>query len=201
MPSAFDVLARDHEAVKHMFTGLELGPTAATGADREQLAVRARMVRQLAVEKSKHESVEEMYFWPVVRERVTDGTDLANQAQQQEREGKEVLGRLDKLTPEDDEFEGQLSEFIRAGRAHIAFEETTVWPSLRDVLSTAESDDLGQQLCQAKKTAPTRPHPKIPASPGVLRACGPGLAAADRLRDAVSEPDAGSGGHRGRGPR
>lgn len=115
------------------------------------------MVRQLLVEESKHEAMEEMYFWPVVRERVTDGAELADQARRQRREGSEVLGKLDRLTSDDEQFEAQLSEFIRAGRAHIAFGETTVWPRLRGVLSTAESDHLGQRLQQGKQAGPARP--------------------------------------------
>lgn len=169
-----------------MLTELELGPTAATGASPDQLALRKKMVQQLVIEESKHEAVEEMYFWPAVRDAVTDGTDLANQAQDQEQEGKEVLNRLDKLAPDDAEFEALLAEFVKAGRAHIAFEETTVWPSLRSVLTAEQADDLGHKLAEGKKTAPTRPHPKTPASPGVLKTAGPVVAAADRLRDAAT---------------
>ncbi|HEX9040874.1 MAG TPA: hemerythrin domain-containing protein [Trebonia sp.] len=189
MPSAFDVLAMDHEEVKGMLSELELGPTAATGANSDQLALRKKMVQQLVIEESKHEAVEEMYFWPTVREALTDGTDLANQAQDQEQEGKVVLDRLDKLSPEDEEFEGLLAQFIQAGRAHIAFEETTVWPSLRSVLTAEQADELGGKLEAGKKTAPTRPHPKTPASPGVLKTAGPAVAAADKLRDKATGRD------------
>ena len=67
----------------------------------------------------------------------------------------------------------------------MAFEETTVWPSLRAVLTAEEADTLGRQLEEGKKTAPTRPHPMAPASPGLLKAAAPAVAAADRLRDAA----------------
>jgi hypothetical protein len=97
--------------------------------------------------------------------------------------------QLDKLAPEDERFEAQLSEFITAGRAHIAFEETTVWPSLRGVLTAAQADDLGRQLEEGKKATPTRPHPHTPASPGLLKTAGPAVAAADRLRDAATGRD------------
>jgi hypothetical protein len=129
-----------------MLTELELGPTAATRADADQLALRKKMVQQLVIEESKHEAVEEMYFW-------------------------------------------QLAQFIQAGRAHIVFEETTVWLSLRDNLTAAEAEDLGRKLEEGKVNAPTRPHPKTPASPGVLKTAGPVIAAADRLRDAVTGRD------------
>ncbi len=50
-------------------------------------------------------------------------------------------------------------------------------------------DDLGRELECAKKVAPTRPHPKTPASPAVLKTAGPVVAAADRLRDAATGCD------------
>jgi hypothetical protein len=108
-----------------MLTELELGPTAATAATADQLALRKKMTQQLVIEESKHEAVE----------------------------------------------------------------ETTVWPSLRDNLTAAEADDLGRKLEEGKVNAPTRPHPKTPASPGVLKAAGPAVAAADRLRDAATGRD------------
>jgi hemerythrin-like domain-containing protein len=186
MANAFDVLAKDHAEVKQMLSELEFGPTAATGADPDQLALRKKMVQQLVIEESKHEAVEEMYFWPAVRRQLTNGDDLANQAQGQEQEGKVVLDRLDKLAPEEEDFETQLAEFISAGRAHIAFEETMVWPHLRSVLTATDADNLGRELEEGKKTAPTRPHPHTPASPGLLKTAGPAVAAADRLRDAAT---------------
>jgi hemerythrin-like domain-containing protein len=189
MTSAFDVLAEDHEEVKRMLAELELGPTAATGASQDQLALRKKMVQQLVIEESKHEAVEEMYFWPAVRKALVDGDNLADQAQAQEQEGKVVLDRLDKLAPEDDEFESRLTEFISAGRAHIAFEESAVWPHLRSVLTAEQADSLGRQLAEGKENAPTRPHPKTPASPGLLKTAGPAIAATDRLRDAATGRD------------
>ena len=96
MTSAFEVLSKDHEEVKQMLAELERGPAAATGADSDQLALRKKMVQQLVIEESKHEAVEEMYFWPAVRDALTNGDSLADQAEAQEQEAKSVLDRLDK---------------------------------------------------------------------------------------------------------
>jgi hemerythrin-like domain-containing protein len=189
MLNVFDVLARDHEEVRRMLSELELGPTAATGATADQLALRQKMVEQLVIEESKHEAVEEMYFWPVVRSHLTDGDDLADQAQDQEQQGKFILDRLDKVIPEDEEFEDQVTHFISTGRAHIEFEEMIVWPALRPALTAEEAADLGRELAEAKQTAPTRPHPNTPPATGLLKAAGAAVAAADRLRDAVTGRD------------
>lgn len=185
MPSVFDVLASDHEQVKDLLSQFERAPGASGGGD-SLLAAHKKMAETLVIEESKHEAVEEMYFWPAVREHLADGDTLADQAISQEQEGKELLTKLDKLDAGDPEFTTLIGEFIKAGRDHIAFEETQVWPALRAALTEAEAADLGDKIEQAKKTAPTRPHPHTPPSPGVLKAAGPAAAAADRARDAAT---------------
>jgi hemerythrin-like domain-containing protein len=186
MPSVFEVLSRDHEEVKQMLSELESGPTAATGASADQLALRKKMAETLVMEESRHEAAEEMHFWPTVRERLPHGGRLADQAISQEQEGKELLANLDKADADDSDFEALLSEFIGAGRDHIAFEENQVWPGLRASLTETEASELGGKIEQAKKTGPTRPHPHTPAAPGVLKSAGPVAAAADKARDAMT---------------
>lgn len=186
MPSAFDVLGKDHVEVKRMLSELEKGPTAASGASQNELVLRKKMAEELVIEESKHEAVEEMYFWPTVREKIADGDRLADQATHQEQEGKQILDKLDKLPADDPQFEQVLGQFIKDGREHISFEETQVWPGLRAALSEQQASELGDKLEQGKKTAPTRPHPHTPPSPGALKTAGPAAAAADRARDAAT---------------
>jgi hemerythrin superfamily protein len=188
MTDVFEVLSHDHEEVKQMLAEFETGPAAASaaGAGADQLALRKKMAQRLVIEESKHEAVEEMYFWPVVRERLPDGDQLADHAVAQEQEGKQVLAQLEKTDADDPQFESLLATFIKDGREHIAYEETQVWPKLRSALSAAEASELGDKLQEAKKTAPTRPHPSTPPSPGMLKAAGPVAAAADKARDAMT---------------
>src|SRR5450631_3844138 len=173
MPTVFEVLSRDHEEVKQMLSEFEKGPTAANGASPDQLALRKQMAETLVIEESKHEAVEEMYFWPAVRDRLPDGGRLADEATGQEQQAKQVLDRLDRTGADDPEFEELLAQFITVGREHIAFEQTQVWPGLRSALTSTEAEELGEKLEQAKKTAPTRPHPGTPPAPGVLKSIGP----------------------------
>ena len=186
MADVFEVLGQDHQEVKRMLAELEKGPTAATGASGNHLALRKKMVEQLVIEESKHEALEEMYFWPAVRDKLADGGQLADTATGQEQEGKEVLAQLDKLDADQPEFEQLVSTFIAAGREHIGYEEGQVWPQLRSQLTPDETRSIGEKIAEGKKTAPTRPHPHTPASPGVLKGAGPAVAAADRARDAAT---------------
>ena len=186
MPDAFDVLGTDHRDVKQILSELETGPAQGSDATEAQLQARKKLAEKLIIESSKHEAVEEQYFWPAVRNRVPDGNGLADHAISQESEAKAVLARLDKLGPADVEFEELLAKFIPAAREHVGYEEGTVWPRLRATLSAAEAEDLGNKLADAKTTAPTRPHPHAPANPGVLKAAGPAVAATDKVRDSLT---------------
>lgn len=186
MTDAFEVLAHDHAEVKQMLTQLELGAVRQGGAGTEQLIQRKKLAEQLVIEESRHEAVEEMYFWPAVREYLPNGDELADTAIGQEDEGKEVLNELEKLDAGTPRFEKLLADFIRAGREHINYEETRVWPALRVALTAQQADELGSKMQEAKKTAPTRPHPRTPSSPGALKATGPVAAAADKARDAMT---------------
>src|SRR6266480_25450 len=71
MPSAFDVLASDHEQVKRLLSQFEAAP-AASGTNDSLLAARKKMAETLVIEESKHEAVEEMYVWPAVRAVMTE---------------------------------------------------------------------------------------------------------------------------------
>jgi hypothetical protein len=68
MADVFTVLAQDHQEVKAMLAELERGPTKATGATEDQLALRKKMTEQLIIEESRHEALQEMYFWPAVHQ-------------------------------------------------------------------------------------------------------------------------------------
>ena len=95
------------------------GPTAAAGASGNHLALRKKMVEQLVIEESKHEALQEIYLWPAVRDKLSDGDQLADTATGQEQEGKEVLAELDELEADEPESEELVGTFLAAGRAHI----------------------------------------------------------------------------------
>jgi hemerythrin-like domain-containing protein len=153
MPDAFGVLRRDHEKVERTLATLEGGPNAGSGADQVELLARGRLTQRLVADETRHEAIEEQYLWPVVRARMPGGESLADHAISQEQAGRDVLGRLEKLEATDDGFEQLLREFIVAAREHIAFEETKVWPGLREALSAQEIGELGDSLLRAREGA------------------------------------------------
>ncbi|MGH3278478.1 MAG: hemerythrin domain-containing protein [Trebonia sp.] len=110
MADVFTVLATDHQEVKNMLAKLEKGPTRATGTSEDQLALRKKMTQELIIEESRREALEEMYFWPAVRDHLPADNALADEAIGQEQEAKQVLADLEKLDTSDAEFEKLLAK-------------------------------------------------------------------------------------------
>ena len=185
MADVFTVLAKDHQEVKNMLAELEKGPARATGASEDQLALRKKMTQELIIEESKHEALEEMYFWPAVREHLSAGNTLADEATGQEQEAKQVLADLDKLDASDAEFEELLAKFTVAARQHIEFEETRVWPAC----GRAHRRDGGRTRRHDRRRQEQRAHPAASAhapTPGALKTAGPVAAATDKVRDTIT---------------
>jgi hemerythrin superfamily protein len=183
MTDAIELLRRDHDEVRALLSELEASADPGQADARER---RRTAVVQVIVRESAHEAIEEQYFWPVVRRRVHDGVRLADQAVSQEIELKKVLNLLDGLDPEAPRFEPLLRQLTGIGRTHHEFEERQVWPGVRLALSEQELAELGAQLEQGRRLAPTRPHPNLSPAPEVLRLAGRIAGATDRIRDALA---------------
>jgi hemerythrin-like domain-containing protein len=181
---AITFLRTDHEQVLAMLSQLETGSTA--GADAGQLTARKDLVTELVIAESQHEAVEEQFFWPMVRNSLPDGEALADHAVGQEDAAKQVLHALNNASPDQSDFEDMLARIIADGREHIEYEQNEVWPKVQAAVSQQELEEVGEKMAKAKKTAPTRPHPATPSSPGVLKTAGAAAAMTDKVRDAVT---------------
>lgn len=173
---AIELLANDHQKVEGMFTQYE----ASTDNDtKTELA--HEIVHDLAV----HGEIEELRFYPRLREVLEDGDRLADEAINEHLEIKETLNAIDSMTADEDGFDERMPELIAEVRHHVEEEEAELFPKLRQALSVEELRDLGQKMERARSMVPTRPHPNAPTSPGAKAVTGPPVALIDRIRDAV----------------
>ncbi|ORB75164.1 hemerythrin domain-containing protein [Mycobacterium scrofulaceum] len=177
---AITFLRHDHKSVLGLFETLDGAPSGA-GAEASGLET---VVNNLIIAESQHEAIEEQFFWPAVRRALGDG--LVDKAIEQEQAGKQLLQRLEDGKPGEPDYHEALQEFVRAGREHIAYEQDVVWPQVELAIGREELEKIGEKLEQAKKIAPTRPHPDTPPNPTVLKTMGMGAAVVDHVRDAVT---------------
>lgn len=177
---AITFLRQDHKSVLGLFETLDGAPSG-SGAQASGLET---VVNNLIIAESQHEAIEEQFFWPAVRKAIGDG--IVDKAIEQEQAGKQLLQRLEDGKPGEPDYHEALQEFIKAGREHIAYEQDVVWPQVELAISREELEKIGEKLEQAKKIAPTRPHPDTPPNPTVLKTMGMGAAVVDHVRDALT---------------
>jgi hemerythrin-like domain-containing protein len=145
MPDVFEVLGTAHREVEQMLDRMQ----AMMGAPEELRVHGGALAGTLISAVSQHEAAEEAYFWPAVREKVSDGDSLAADGTEQETEGKKVLAELDGMAPGDPQFIPLMTNFAHAARTHIAYEEQQVWPAFRAVLPADQANGLGAELASA----------------------------------------------------
>jgi hemerythrin superfamily protein len=174
----YEQLSADHRTVERLSGELELDPERA-GFDS---VARRRLAHELVAAASRHEAAEEMVLWPAVRRFVADGDRLADAALAQEREAKFILDTL-RMAASDQSVTELAAQFAGATRAHISYEEDTVWPALRQSTTRVANLVLGLKFMAAKMVSPTRPHPHGPDRRLGLATTGLAAAALDRVRD------------------
>jgi hemerythrin-like domain-containing protein len=183
---ALTFLRQDHKSVLGMLEVLDEAPSG-SGAEISGLQT---MVTNLVIAESQHEAIEEQFFWPAVRDALEEGDALADEAIEQEQDGKRLLQRLVDGKPGEAEYHEVLQHFIKAGREHIAYEQEVVFPRFEAAVSREHLEKLGEKLERAKKIAPTRPHPDTPPNPTVLKTMGTLAAIVDHVRDAFTGREA-----------
>lgn len=180
---AITVLGRDHNQVKVLLKQLNALPSHTKGGTPAQASARKSIVDMITVALSRHESVEEEFFWPAVRRALPDGGELADGALEQEQQGKDVLTALGKLEPNTDEFDELVERLSLLLRKHVAYEEK-VFLQVKSAMSAEDLDVLGQRLLRGEKAAPTRPHRHAPKKPAAaVKAAGAAGAGMDKMRD------------------
>src|ERR1700761_8797397 len=105
---ALTFLRQDHKSVLGVLELLDGAPTG-TGAQSSGLST---MVTNLVIAESQHESIEEQFFWPAVRDALEDGDALADTAIEQEQAGKRLLQRLEDGTPGEPDYQEALQQFV-----------------------------------------------------------------------------------------
>ncbi|MBT2365615.1 hemerythrin domain-containing protein [Streptomyces sp. ISL-10] len=171
-------LVSDHREVEELFTKIEELPS---GDSR-----RKRYADRVTMELVRHSVAEEAYLYPAVRKHVPGGGDLADRELADHAAAERIMKDLEGCQADDSAFDMQIAKLMSEIRTHVTDEETKLFPRLREACSTEMLNDLGDKVRQAKKSAPTRPHPSAPDKPPANKLLAPGVGLVDRMRDALS---------------
>ncbi|MGW6731000.1 hemerythrin domain-containing protein [Streptomyces sp. NPDC055013] len=176
--NVIDELVTDHREVEEFFGRIEALPSG--DKDRKLYADRATM------ELVRHSVAEEAYLYPAVREHVAGGNVIADREIDDHSRAERLMKDLEGCDADDPDFDRLIGMLMTEVRSHLADEEQNLFPRLRAACPPETLDELGDKVRQAKKLAPTRPHPSVPDTPPANKLLAPGAGLVDRLRDALS---------------
>lgn len=171
---AIELLEHDHRIVEQLFRDYE---TAAS--DTQRRGVVEILIREL----SKHAALEELTVYPFARRLVPGTAAEVDEHLHEHMDVKNLLAALDGLRPGDGREAGLVARLRREVEHHIRDEEDRLLPALREAADPPALEELGHRLEQAKRKAPTRPHPHAPDRPPGLALAAPIAAIYDRIRD------------------
>jgi hemerythrin superfamily protein len=171
-------LTHDHEEVEQLFTQIEAMPSG--DSRRKEYADRVTM------ELVRHSVAEEAYLYPAVREHVPGGPGIADRELEDHDAAERTMKDLESCEAGDADFDMLMAKLMSEIRAHVVDEERNLFPRLRESCPPEMLTDLGDKVRQAKKLAPTRPHPATPDKPPANKILDPGMGLVDRVRDALS---------------
>ena len=174
---AITLLRDDHRTVERLFKRFE---KAGDRAHVEKREIVDRIIEELSV----HAAIEEQLFYPVARATVPGTEDIALESLEEHHIVKWVLSELESLDPGDERFDAKVTVLIENVRHHVDEEESEFFPKVRSELGRKGLSELGEALADAKKSAPTHPHPRLPDDPPGVAGTIAGVV--DRVGDNIS---------------
>jgi hemerythrin superfamily protein len=130
MADGYAELEQDHRAIEEQFE--------IVASDTE-----SPVVRGLADELTRHSQLEEAALYPALRKWVDGGDDLADRAQQEHAQIATMVAELSQsVTPERlGELAASLQDVVSA---HVAFEESEIFPAMRE--AGVDAEQIGRTL-------------------------------------------------------
>jgi iron-sulfur cluster repair protein YtfE (RIC family) len=141
MADVTKMLEQDHREAEDLFAKIK----------ETNGAARAGLVTKLASALKLHMQVEEKIVYPAIAKQVDDGDDMVDEAITEHEGARKALADVEKLSPNEPGFDGAL-EMLEAGISHhVEEEEEEVFPKFRESVSSAELNELGDEVAAAKE--------------------------------------------------
>ena len=180
---AIVLLKQDHKEIRKTFSDFER-----TG-DKAFVA-KGKLVDKMIELLTVHTYIENEVMYPRVRGLLPDLEDDILESYEEHHVADVLILELSAMKPRDERFTAKTTVLIESVRHHVKEEESELFPDVRKEIKRKELADLGSALEKAKKTAPTRPHPRAPDTPPGSLVAGPTAAAVDSASGAVGKAKA-----------
>jgi hemerythrin-like domain-containing protein len=172
-----DILTTDHHEVIDLLQQIKISTDAEERRDLTDTVI-SELVR--------HSVAEEMYVYPAMKKYLPDGDQAVDHDVEEHKELEKTMKKLEAVDAQSSDFTQLLADLENILRDHVRDEENEQFPQLRAQVPGEELIEIGEKVENAKKLAPTRPHPMAPNNEVFHKLVGPGVGLVDRLRDKLT---------------
>jgi hemerythrin-like domain-containing protein len=172
-----DILTTDHHEVIDLLQQIKISTDAEERRDLTDTVI-SELVR--------HSVAEEMYVYPAMKKYLPDGDQAVDHDVEEHKELEKTMKKLESVDAQSSDFTQLLADLENILRDHVRDEENEQFPQLRAQVPGEELIEIGEKVENAKKLAPTRPHPMAPNNEVFHKLVGPGVGLVDRLRDKLT---------------
>lgn len=176
--NAISLLERDHRTVEAIFDQLE--ELKGEGSSKRKRDLCEKLVKELSI----HSAIEEMIFYPEVKKAIAAAKEIVLESLEEHNVITWELDAIHSMKVDNVRFDAKIKVLRDAVMHHVDEEENELFPMVREALDASKLNDIGKRLEQAKKIAPTRPHPRVPSEPPGNLILGMGSSMIDRTMDA-----------------
>lgn len=161
-----DILTTDHHEVIDLLQRIKITTDAEERRDLTDTVI-SELVR--------HSVAEEMYVYPAMKKYLPDGEQAVDHDVEEHKELEKTMKKLESVDAQSSDFTQLLADLENILRDHVSDEENEQFPQLRAQVPRDELIQIGEKVENAKKLAPTRPHPVAPNNEVFHKLVGPGV--------------------------
>ena len=136
MPSVVDLIEKDHRQVEELFSKFESS------------GVRS-VAMTICEELDRHTAGEEKAVYPVVADDVPEGKKLADEAVEEHKEARQMIGRI-RQTENPEHLAELVGELKGAIEHHVQEEESDLLPKMSKALGAGRLAQMGSEFEAAK---------------------------------------------------
>lgn len=126
----FSILEQDHQDVDELFDEYSQAVDDIDDAD-DLIAVKAGLVREICDKLTRHTRIEEEVVYPELRAAI-DQPEMIDEAEIEHSTAADLIAQLESMEPDDPEMDLTVETLAQCVRAHVANEETEVFPMARE---------------------------------------------------------------------
>jgi hemerythrin superfamily protein len=147
---AIVLLKNDHKEIRKTFRDFQKAGENAT-------ATKGKLVDRMIELLTVHTYIENEVMYPRVRELLPEVEDDVLESYEEHHVADVLVMELSAMKPDNERFDAKTTVLIENVEHHIQEEEDEWFPKVREGLGRKVLQDLGAEMLEARKKAPTRP--------------------------------------------